>query len=150
METCAMSDPDASGPITGGCLCGAVRYEITAEPMLQGKCYCDSCRKSSTTGHVAVMGVPEDGFKVTGELTGYTSPGGSGAPLTRKFCPKCGSQICATVSSFPGVVMVRASGFDDPERFTPQMAVFAASAPSWDRPQPDVPAFDTVPPRPPE
>jgi len=85
-----------SDPIVGGCLCGAVRYTITADPMFGGKCYCNDCRKASSTGHAAVMAIPEDGFSVTGALTGYESPGGSGQPITRHFCTTCGSAIYST------------------------------------------------------
>ena len=137
--------PDTN-PITGGCLCGAVRYEITAEPMFGGKCYCDDCRRSGGTGHVSVMAIPDAGFKVTGATTGYTSPGGSGQPITRRFCTTCGTPIHATSALMPDVAMVRASTLDDPETFQSQMSIFAARAPSWDKPPAGTLAFDEAPP----
>lgn len=135
-----------SDPVVGGCLCGAVRYQITTEPMFGGKCYCNDCRKASSTGHAAVMAVPEDGFSVSGALTGYERAGGSGQPITRHFCTTCGSPIYSEPTAMPGVVMVRASTLDKPEGFASQMSVFAASAPSWDRPPEGTVMFDTMPP----
>src|SRR5216117_4073887 len=75
--------------LTGGCLCGAVRYKVTGDQIFSGRCYCNDCRKTSGTGHNAVFAVPEQAVSITGKLTDYTKPGGSGQPFTRRFCPVC-------------------------------------------------------------
>jgi len=133
--------------ITGGCHCGAVRYKISAELIFSGKCYCEDCRKLGSTGHGSVLAVPEQGVAVTGKLTEYTVKGGSGQPITRRFCPTCGSKISATATVMPGVMMISASSLDNPEDFVTQMSVFAAQAPSWDRPPEGSPAFPGMPPQ---
>lgn len=133
-------------PITGGCLCGAVRYTLAAEPNLSGNCYCSSCRKESSAGHISVLAAPEDAFTVSGPLSAYEAIGGSGAPLTRYFCSTCGSTVYASPGRMPGAVMVRASTLDDPERFAMQLSIFTAEAPSWDRPPEDAPSFEGAPP----
>ena len=133
--------------ITGGCHCGAVRYKISADLIFSGKCYCEDCRKLGGTGHGSVLAVPEQGVAVTGKLTEYTINGGSGQPITRRFCPTCGSKVTTTASVMPGVMMISASSLDNPEDFVTQMSVFAAQAPSWDRPPESAPSFPGMPPQ---
>ena len=135
-----------SKTISGGCLCGEVRYETSAEPMIAGQCQCVDCRKSSGSGHCSHLGVPEDGFTATGALTSYDKPADSGNIVTRKFCPTCGAAILSTNSGVPGMVFVRASSLDDPEVFQPQLAVYTSRGPSWDKLDPALPSFPEMPP----
>ena len=58
-------------PLTGGCLCGAVRYKVSGDLIFSGRCYCDDCRKTSGTGHNAVFAVPEQAVSITGKLTDF-------------------------------------------------------------------------------
>ncbi len=132
-------------PFTGGCLCGAVRYE-GQEAKGGGHCYCRDCRKTSGTGHGSHLIVPEQTFKVTGTLSFYDAPADSGALVSRGFCPTCGSAVYSTNSGMPGLAFVRASSLDDPEVFQPQLSVYAAQAPSWDPVNRALPSFDAMPP----
>ena len=69
---------------SGGCLCGAVRYE-GSEQKGGGHCHCIDCRKSSGTGHCSHMVVPEDSFRVTGEVRFFDRPADSGNMVSRGF-----------------------------------------------------------------
>jgi len=131
--------------VTGGCLCGAVRYELNAPMLFGGFCYCNDCRKA-TGSHSASMGVPLDALTVTGETRDYSRPGDSGGTVTRKFCPQCGSGVYSS-GSRPGVVMLKAGTLDDPENFKPMASVYASRAPSWDKPRDGLPAFPEMPPQ---
>jgi len=133
--------------LTGGCLCGAVRYKITGDLIFSGKCYCEDCRKGGSTGHSFVVAAAEGSVTVPGKLTEFKKAGGSGQPITRRFCPVCGSRISAMATVMPGVMMITASTLDEPEKFVTQMSVFAASAPSWDQPPAGAPAFPGMPPQ---
>jgi hypothetical protein len=133
--------------LTGGCLCGAVRYKVSADMIFSGKCYCEDCRKTSSSGHGSVYAVPEQSVSVTGKLTEYQKKGGSGQPITRRFCPVCGSRISATATVMPGVMMITASCLDDPEKFVSQMSVYTSRAPAWVRPPADTPSFPEMPPQ---
>ena len=97
---------------TGRCLCGAVRYTVSADAIFSGRCYCEDCRKAGSTGHSTALGFPEPAVRVTGKVTEYTKAGGSGQPITRRFCPTCGSPITATASVMPGITMITASTLD--------------------------------------
>jgi hypothetical protein len=131
--------------ITGGCLCGAVRYELSAPALFGGFCHCVDCRKTSSS-HSASMAVPEAALQVTGETRGYASLGDSGNPVTRVFCPTCGTGILSK-GARPGVVMLKAGTLDDPEQFKPMATVYASRAPSWDKPREGLPTFPQMPPQ---
>jgi hypothetical protein len=131
--------------MTGGCLCGKVRYEVTAPALFGGFCYCIDCRKSSGS-HSASMAVPEAAVKLTGETREFAVKGDSGNPVIRVFCPTCGSPILSK-GARAGVVMLKAGSLDDPEQFKPMASVYAKRAPSWDKPREGLPAFPEMPPQ---
>lgn len=134
-----------SAGLTGGCLCGAVRYASRAEPGMTGHCYCTDCRKSSGTDHCTHVMLPKDGFSVTGELRFYDRPADSGNMVSRGFCPVCGSPVYSTNAAMPGHVFLRASSLDDPEAARPGLVVYASRAASWSRLDPALPAFPEMP-----
>jgi hypothetical protein len=71
---------------TGGCLCGAVRYESQGEPLAHLICHCRDCQRTSGTGGVPIMAVPKIDFRVTGETKSFAIEGGSGKRAIRHFC----------------------------------------------------------------
>jgi len=132
---------------TGGCLCGAVRYMCTVEPMMAGHCHCEDCRRSSGSGHSSHMLVPEASVTLSGPTTAYERAADSGNMVSRHFCPTCGAAVFSTNASMPGMMFLRVSSLDDLEAFKPQMHVYASRAASWDKPTPGgLPAFDKMPP----
>jgi hypothetical protein len=133
-------------PITGGCLCGAVRYEVNAAPIVMGDCHCVDCRRTSGTGHASNIMVPEAAFSVTGKVSAYDRPADSGNIVTRCFCPVCGSGVYGKNSGMPELVYIRASGLDDPETYRAQAVVYTRSAAKWSHIDPALPAFEAMPP----
>lgn len=140
-----MAQGDHPVSFSGGCLCGAVRFESRAAAQLVGHCYCIDCRRSSGTGHSTHAAVPETALAVTGEVTFYDRAADSGNRVSRGFCGTCGSPLLSKNAAMPGMVFVRASALDDPEVAKPQMIVYASRAPSWDTLDPTLPAFATIP-----
>lgn len=130
----------------GGCLCGAVRYSCTADPVMAGHCHCVDCRRSSGSGHSSHLMVPKAAVTLTGEITEYAAPADSGNMVTRAFCPRCGAPVYSTNSASPQVMFLRASSLDDPEVFRPQVVVYASRAPSWDVMDDALPSFAKMPP----
>jgi hypothetical protein len=131
---------------SGGCLCGAVRYESSADPAMMGHCHCVDCRKSSGTGHGSHLVVPAAAVRVSGEVSAYERAADSGNMVTRSFCPVCGSAVYSTNAAMPGAIFIRASSLDDPEVFKPQVVVYASRAPSWGGIGGGLPTFDLMPP----
>jgi hypothetical protein len=135
-----------SKAFSGGCLCGAVRYESSTPPQFGGHCHCVDCRKSSGSGHCSHLILPAATVNMTGKLTGYDKPADSGNMVTRYFCPTCGAPVYSTNSATPDLIYLRASSLDDPEVFTAGMIVYASRAPSWDVMDESLPAFPEMPP----
>jgi len=133
-------------PISGGCLCGAVRYRATAAPLAAVKCYCADCRRTSGTGHSAHVVMPASTVEMTGAVSTYANAADSGSEITRAFCPTCGTIVYSLNSSMPGTTHLRGSTLDDVNEFSPQFSVYACRAPSWDPVSADLPAFDKMPP----
>ena len=132
--------------ISGGCLCGAVRYHADAEPVFSIKCYCTDCRKTSGSAHAALIGFPKSAVAIEGQITRYVSKADSGNDATRAFCPTCGAGVYALASAMPDLIFLRASTLDDVSVFKPQIAVWASRAPHWDPVSDTLPAFVTSPP----
>ena len=133
--------------ITGGCLCGAVRYEATGEVLEAGHCHCTRCRRLSSTGHSSFLATPEPAVRLTGDLRMFDSPADSGNMVSRGFCPICGAQVMTRNSGFPGLAFLVAASLDDPEVFRPKVVVYRANAPAWDLVDPDLPTFPGMPPQ---
>ena len=133
---------------TGGCFCGAVRYEYSGEPNFAAHCQCNRCRMASGTGHSSFLAVQEADLNLSGDLTFHEAPADSGNIVSRGFCPTCGSPIMARNSGWLGVVGLIASCLDDPEVFKPQVVAYRACAASWDKMDPALPAFEAMPPAP--
>jgi len=132
---------------TGGCHCGAVKYEVSGDPVFAAHCQCSDCQKISGAGHSCNMAFPEASVNVTGELTEYTIRGASGQDITRGFCPTCGTPIYSKPAAVAGVTIIKAGTLDDPSYYQPQMVIYTKSGQSWDEMPGDLMAFEEMPPR---
>jgi hypothetical protein len=131
--------------LTGGCLCGAIRFEGDAGPQFQVTCYCNDCRKTSGAGHAAMMGVAEGAIRIAPGAREFVSMADSGNDIVRAFCPACGSGIYSRTAGMPHLIFLRASALDDPALFAPRLAVWAARAPAWDPVPAHLQAFAEAP-----
>jgi hypothetical protein len=130
---------------TGGCACGAIRYEIAAEPVMGGHCQCRDCQRDSGTGHASHLAFLRAGAHMIGNTTGWDKAADSGNIVTRAFCPTCGSSVYSTNSGIPDLIFIRAASLDDPGRYKPQMVVWAKSGYAWDHTDPALPKFEKMP-----
>ena len=133
---------------TGGCACGAIRYEISGEPMVMSDCQCRQCQRESGTGHGSHLTFKDAGIKVTGEAKLWDLAGDKGTVKRRAFCPTCGSPVYMTFPAIPDFFVVRAGSLDDPSRYKPQLVFWTASAHAWDHVDPALPKFEQMPPPP--
>ena len=129
--------------ISGGCQCGAVRYEITATPERVSICHCRDCQKSSGAPMVAWVMVPGDAFRVsTGKASAFNSSGDS----FRHFCPACGTGLYYINETYlPGIVDVQLMTLDQPDAFTPGAQVQTAEQAGWMAHLGEIPAFSRYP-----
>lgn len=132
---------------TGGCACGAIRYEIKAEPLVMLDCQCRQCQHESGTGHASHLNFPREAVEVTGEPSRWTMVGDGGTVKSRAFCPTCGSPVYMTFEAMPEYFVVRAASLDDPSRYRPQMVTWTAAGHAWDKIAPGLATFEKMPPR---
>lgn len=133
-----MTEHGQLGEQSGGCLCGAVRYKITAEPFMQAVCHCKNCQRQAGSGWSMILGLPEDGVEITGSVQTYVDHGTSGGEVHRQFCPTCGSPVFTRVPAQAGWIFVKAGSLDDTSSFNPQIQFWTASKQHWIE-IPDVP-----------
>lgn len=132
---------------TGGCSCGAIRYEYSGEPMVMMNCHCRACQYASGTSHSSGLMVARDTFKLTqGKPRYYEKKADSGNTLARAFCPDCGSPLFATSDGNDKILVIRPSSLDDPSAFSPQIEIFTDRSQPWDQMSPDTAKFPGMPP----
>ena len=136
-------------PFTGGCSCGAIRYECTAEPIMMFKCHCRDCQQATGGGFAPGMLLPRAAFRLTrGQLRYHLTPSIRRGKHQRGFCSECGSRI--TGGEFEGgdspFIGILAGSLDDPSWFQPQMDIFVSDAQPWDQMDPKIPKFEQYPP----
>ncbi len=132
--------------ITGGCLCGAVRYQAAGNPLWAVLCHCRDCQRLSGTGHVPVMGMSKSSFTASGETRSYTVRGTSGGRATRHFCPTCGSLLFGTTEVAPDAVSIYVGTLDEPSVFQPEAVLFKRDRHGWDVVAGALAEFETMPP----
>ena len=137
-----------SKPISGGCECGAVRYETEAEPLMSGICHCRQCQRASGAGSNPFIVVPKASVAITGEVRYFDTTGDSGKASRRGFCPTCGCRLLGMAELAPDLMAISIGSLDDPSTFQPGMRIYASSAQPWDRIPDDLPAFPALPPIP--
>lgn len=135
--------------ISGGCSCGAVRYESDAEPILMLKCHCLDCQKATGGGHVCAMLFPAGTLRFTRGMPKYAfAPSAGGGKHKRGFCADCGSRLTGgeNAERASGFVGINAGSLDDPTLFRPKMEIFVSDAQPWDYLDPDLPHYPEYPP----
>jgi hypothetical protein len=123
--------PSPESPLEGGCLCGAVRFRISAPFSSAGYCHCTHCQRRTGTGSSANGRVPREGFRLLqGEeqLRGFQPPGG----IPKLFCRSCGSALFSGDPLSDAEVAVRLGTLDRDPGIRPQYRQFLRSAVSWE------------------
>lgn len=133
-------------PYTGGCACGAIRYEITGEPLVSVDCQCRDCTRESGTGHASHLVFLQTSASLSGKASQWDMTADSGNKKTRSFCSTCGSPVYMTFSANPDIFTVRAASLDDPSLYQPQMVTYRVSGFAWDSINSDLAAFEKMPP----
>ena len=128
-------------PFTGGCACGAIRYEVSAEPIMMFNCHCRDCQHVTGTAFTGPMIVPAKAFKLLkGTPRFYSTPSLAGGENKRGFCPDCGSPLFGAGDD--EIQGIHASSLDDPSLFKPQFDIWTSDAQPWDHMDPKLPKFE--------
>ena len=131
---------------TGGCACGAIRYETDSQPIFENHCQCRDCQRRSGTGHGSYLTFAQrDQMRITGEAATWRVAGDSGNEKIHAFCPTCGSPVFLTFAAMPDLVAVHATSLDEPAQFKPQVVTYAIRGHAWDTLDPVLQTFDRMP-----
>lgn len=134
------------GDITGGCLCKAVRYRVTAPPIVTRVCWCRLCQYLGAGSGTVNVCFPTSALEIEGETRDHRSIADSGNVMHRSFCPACGTPLFSGAESRPHLIFVRAGTLDDPEVARPAMTIWTSAAPRWACIDPDLPNVPGQPP----
>jgi len=139
------ASPAMSATITGGCLCGRVRFQVAALPIFQLNCHCRVCQRVTGSGYTPVAAFNTDDVMVEGDIKYFERTGDSGRKVWEGFCAECGARLTGKAETMPGLLLLQAGNYDDPNLFVPTMDIFTASAAHWDAMDPTLPKFSGMP-----
>ncbi len=121
-----------SSLITGGCACGAVRYESRGEIEFSFHCHCRKCQRATGAGHASAFALPINDVELTGKIVYHEQIADSGHATYSGFCPACGSPLVSKTDQYPDRIYINAATLDEPSIFRPTFLVFEGMAQPWD------------------
>ena len=130
---------------TGGCLCGALRYEARGAPRSQGYCFCADCRKASGSGFIPFILFPASAVRFRGETRQSIARSARGEDAVRNHCAACGSLVFGGIVGQDSEHTIYAGSLDQPSLFRPSIAIFTRDKPAWVLMPPGLEAFETLP-----
>lgn len=134
--------------ITGGCLCGAVKYTVNSKPLVTRECWCKFCQTIASGNATINLAFPLESITIVGELQDYPNIADDGNKMHRRFCPTCGVHLFSEAEERPSIIVVRAGTVDDAEQITVEGVIWTSEAPSWAHLNPNIVHFEQQPPAP--
>lgn len=132
---------------SGGCACGAIRYETSSDPIFQNHCQCSDCQKRSGTGHASYLVFPQQAdVSITGNASKWKVAAASGNSKTHAFCTTCGTPVYLTLTAMPDLLVIHAGSLDDPSHFNPEALTYSIRGYAWDTMDPSLQAFERMAP----
>ena len=119
-------------PLTGGCLCGGVRFEVTELLVVAGYCHCTRCQRRTGTASSVSARIAPGSLRVVGgeELVRSYDPPEWG--FAKVFCSACGSGLWSRSPDDPELISVRLGTFDGDPGIRPSYRQFVAYAAPWE------------------
>jgi hypothetical protein len=130
--------------LTGGCYCGAVRYETDGEPFHETICHCADCRRIVRAASVAWFTVPRATFRFTRQEPASIR---SSPAVTRRFCGVCGTSLTYESDGAPDEIDVTIASLDDAEAWPPKDHTRVRGKLRWEAVCDGLPAFEGVRPK---
>ena len=132
--------------VTGGCYCGALRYEAEGEPLMRGQCHCRECQYVTGGGPNYFLVMPEAGFTwQKGEPARFRRPDMDN-PVTREFCPHCGTHIATRAPGLPGAIIIKVGSMDEPAQYGhPDLAIYLCDKQAFHQIPEGLPAYQRMP-----
>ncbi|HYD06330.1 MAG TPA: GFA family protein [Reyranella sp.] len=131
--------------ITGGCHCGAIRYEVQGDAIVHALCHCSDCRRSAGAPMVGWTMYPVDALRVT---KGTPKTYNSSENGRRQFCPECGTGLFYINNQMlPGIVDIQSATYDNPDAVPAQAHIQVAERIAWMERAHELPTFERYPPQ---
>jgi hypothetical protein len=128
--------------LTGGCLCGAIRYSCDADPIAGYLCHCRDCQRASGGPFAACVLVPADALHIVqGTPRRYERRSDAGNPVIREHCGDCGTPLFSSSRVRPDWRVIRLGSLDDPGTVEPRLHIWVDSAQPWALPDDGQPRF---------
>ena len=138
-----------SKTITGGCLCGEIRYECEGDPVRAFICHCTDCQRFTGSAFSPELFFPKESFRLlSGTPSGHTVAAESGNSMERQFCGRCGSSLFCILEKLPNLFSVNAGSLDDKTVFKPSLQVWTRSQMGKFAVSDDLEKFEKGPPPP--
>ncbi|HVW92404.1 MAG TPA: GFA family protein [Devosia sp.] len=133
-------------PVEGGCICGAVRYRVSAPPMGVYNCHCKDCQRQSGADYSASMLVRRQDFAVVaGNPLVFDKRADSGRIVRQYACPVCHTRLYNEPLASPDVVVIKPGTLDDRSWAVPVGAIWTDSKLPWSEIDPAEPSFPGQP-----
>lgn len=130
--------------MSGGCHCGAVRYDVEGEAMTHALCHCSDCRRHAGAPVVSWTMYPEEALRIT---RGAAKVYASSEFGRREFCADCGTGLFyRNAENLPGIVDIQSATYDDPDAIPAQVHIQTAERIGWMVDAHRLPAFERFPP----
>lgn len=132
--------------VEGGCYCGAVRYQIDGEPVLNAQCHCRECQFVSGGGPNLFVAVPQSAVRYIKGTPKVFRRSDLEQPVAREFCAECGTHLISYPPAAPGLAVVKIGTLDDPTAFgNPNMAIYTVDKQPFHQVPEGMPAFERLP-----
>jgi hypothetical protein len=131
--------------LEGGCYCHGLRYVAEGEPMMKAQCHCRECQYITGGSPNVFIAMPIAGFRYTKGTPRKFARSDISNPVTREFCPDCGTHVVTRPQGFPAVI-IKVGSLDDPKQFgNPDMAIFTIDKQSFHQIPQGMPTFERLP-----
>jgi hypothetical protein len=131
--------------LTGRCYCGEVNYVAEGDPVLRAQCHCRECQYIAGGAPNLFIAMPVERFSYTKGKPKQFTRSDLSAPMTREFCPNCGTHLTTLPPGWP-VAVVKVGTLDDPSLFGgPDVAIHAVEKQKYHTIAEGVQAFDHLP-----
>jgi hypothetical protein len=113
----------------GGCLCSAIRFRVSGEPVFSSVCHCATCRRAGGAPTVAWLTFDRGQVEIlSGTPRAYRSSQG----VVRQFCGTCGSQLSYETVASPATIDITTASMDNPNLFPPTLEVWLEHRIPWE------------------
>jgi hypothetical protein len=130
---------------SGGCMCGAVRYEVSGDLVRMVNCHCDDCRKNTGASFATNVFFNTENVQVTeGKTRSFEHISDAGNRKIKEFCPTCGSQLFSSTIGRP-LTSVKVGSIDDASFVKPTANLYCKRALSYSHLSDDLKNFEQMP-----